>query len=248
MRLPTTPSNLPDYVNLDKTSEWYTSALLCSAMESVTLPTRIRPNGGQKGSMALLEAALNTTGNQTIFELRSSVQRQPETQVNGYANGHAPNQPEVLIQEDTEVEILASDFDIAYADRLAFSGDHKFGQVEIHRHSIRNVVPDNIFGTVTPRQMEDEETIVAKFDARSPFPLLDTFPDTLFPLNGATSLDIRAGLVTTSQTKHRVLDIRNMTSRAIGVDEREAMYNDLTEVANSYTHGWDSGSDSGDDS
>lgn len=248
MRLSTTHTNLPDYVNLDTTSEWYTSALLCSAMESVTLPTRIRPNGGQKGSMALLEAAINTTGKQTIFELRSSVDRQPETQVNGYTNGHAPDQPEALIQEDTELEVSASNFDIAYADGLAIAGDHKFGQVEIHRHSIRNYVSDDMFGAVTPRQTQDEETIVAKFDARSPFPLLDTFPDTLFTLDHATSLDIRAGLVTTSQTKHRVLEIRNMTSRAIEVDEREAMYNDLTEIASSYTHGWDSGSDSGDDS
>jgi hypothetical protein len=216
-------------------------------MESATLPTRIRPNGGQQGSLALLEAAMNTTGKQTIFELRSSVDMRHEVQVNGQTNGHAPNQSDVLVEEDTEPDVSASNFDIAYADGPATASDHKFGQVEIYRHSIGRATPSNMLGIVAPRQVQDEDTIVAKFDARTPFPLLDTFPDTLFRGDHGTSLDMRAGLVTTSQTKHRVLDIRNMTSRAIEVDEREATYNDLTEIANNYTHGWDSGSDSDDD-
>lgn len=216
-------------------------------MESATLPTRIREHGGQQGSLALLEAALNTTGKQSIFELRSSVDMQHEHQMNGHTNGQAPTQPDVLVQEGSEPEVSASTFDIAYIDGLATAGDHKFGQVEVYRHSMGHAASSHLLGAVAPRQVQDDDTIVAKFDARTPFPLLDTFPDSLFRVDHASSLDMRTGLVTTSQTKRRVLDIRNMTSQAIEVDEREAIYNDLTEIATDYTHGWDSGSDSDDD-
>lgn len=216
-------------------------------MESATLPTRIRANGGQQGSLALLEAAMNTTGKQTIFELRSSVEMQLKTQVNGRANSHATNLPDLLIQEDTKHEGSESTYDISYIDRLATAGDHHFGQVKVYRHSVAHATGTNMFSTAVPRQDQDDETTVAKFDARTPFPLLDTFPDTLFRVERTPSLNMRASMFTTSQTKHAVIDIRNMTSRAIEVDERETIYNDLTEIANNYTHGWDSGSDSDDD-
>lgn len=216
-------------------------------MESVTLPIRVRATAGQQGSMALLEAALNTTGSQTIFDLRSSVDTLPQTQTNGYGNGHLPDHPEALVQEDAE-EILTSVFDISYIDEQSHPADHRFGQIEVNRHSIQPYASTNTPDNVQPRQGRNHETILAKFDASVPFPLLDTFPDTLFRVDDTSSLNIRAGLVTTSRTKRHVLDVRNSTRRAFDVDERESMYNDLTEIANGYSHGWESGSDSGDDS
>jgi hypothetical protein len=47
--------------------------------------------------------------------------------------------------------------------------------------------------------------------------------------------------------KERVLDLRNTTARLLPLDERENLYNDLTEMAQSYGIGWESGSDSGAD-
>jgi hypothetical protein len=217
-------------------------------MESVTLPTRIRASAGQQGSMALLEAALNTTGNQTIFDLRSSVDDDHQHQANGHTNGELSNQTKTLVEEDTEAEVSASTFDISYIDGQSTPADHRFGQIEVYRHSVRPHAPTSLPDPVRSQQVQDDETIVAKFDDRVPFPMLDTFPDTLFRVDHASSLNMRAGLVTTSRTKRHVLDLRNLTVRAFDVDEREAMYNDLTEIANNYTHGWESGSDSGDDS
>ena len=217
-------------------------------MESSTLSTRIRATAGQQGSLALLEAALDTTGKRTIFELRSSVDMQQEPHINGHTNGNESGQQAILVQEDAQQEVSASAFDIAYVDSQGTSGDHKFGQVELYRHSVRPGISSDVPDAVAPRQTQDEETLVAKFTARVPFPLLDTFPDTLFRVEHAPTLNTRSGLVTTSRTKGHLLDIRNLTSRAFDVDEREVMYNDLTEIANGYTHGWDSGSDSGEDS
>jgi hypothetical protein len=45
--------------------------------------------------------------------------------------------------------------------------------------------------------------------------------------------------------KNRILDLRNVTSRLMQLDEREIMYNDLTEMSEHYGIGWDSGSDTG---
>lgn len=45
--------------------------------------------------------------------------------------------------------------------------------------------------------------------------------------------------------KARVLDLRDFTARLLPVDEREDLYNDLTILSQSYSIGWDSGTDSG---
>jgi hypothetical protein len=47
--------------------------------------------------------------------------------------------------------------------------------------------------------------------------------------------------------KNHVLDLRNATTRLLQLDERESLYNDLTEMAQNYAFGWESGSDTGDD-
>ena len=159
-------------------------------MESVTLPTRIRPSGGQQGSLALLETALNTTGRQTVFDLHSSVDILQKYQTNGHTDSLVPVQPERLVQEDTEPEVSASTFDIEYIGE-AIPGDHKFGQIEVYRHCVQSGIWTGGSDTVAPRQMQ-EETFVTKFDARAPFPLLDTFPDTLFRVDHAPSLNIYA--------------------------------------------------------
>lgn len=45
--------------------------------------------------------------------------------------------------------------------------------------------------------------------------------------------------------KQRILDLRNTTFRLMQLDERESLYNDLTQLAQNYSVGWESGSDSG---
>jgi hypothetical protein len=41
--------------------------------------------------------------------------------------------------------------------------------------------------------------------------------------------------------------LRTTVSRSIGVEDREALGNDLAEMAEEYHEGWSSGSDEGDD-
>jgi hypothetical protein len=80
------------------------------------------------------------------------------------------------------------------------------------------------------------------------FPLLETFPRTLFPRVASQSqgLDVQGALTTTSNTKIRLRDMRKFISRSLKPEEREVLLSDLSELGEAYTHGW-SDSDSGED-
>ena len=60
-------------------------------------------------------------------------------------------------------------------------------------------------------------------------------------------MDVSTALTCNSRTKAQVLHLRDATSRLVALDEREALYNDLTQMAQSYGIGWESGTDSGTD-
>ena len=87
-----------------------------------------------------------------------------------------------------------------------------------------------------------------RYTARLPFPVLDSFPDRLFNVHTTShSLEIDAAIMSTSQIKNHVLNLRTSATRLLEVDEREAMYNDLTERANHYSYGFNSDSAEEDD-
>lgn len=63
---------LPPYVQLDRSSQWHLSALLCMAVETMTLPSRRRRRDERVG-LDVLESSLNVTGNQRIAGLQCSI-------------------------------------------------------------------------------------------------------------------------------------------------------------------------------
>ncbi|MCJ1471228.1 mtDNA inheritance, partitioning of the mitochondrial organelle [Pseudocyphellaria aurata] len=64
---------LPSYVQLARSSLWHTSALLSTALESMTLPSRLRPGGGTRGRLDDMAAALNVNGRQRIANVQMSI-------------------------------------------------------------------------------------------------------------------------------------------------------------------------------
>ena len=77
------PQSLPRYLSLDVESEWSNAALLCTAVETVTLPSRLTNHGGRKGSLTALEAILNSNGRQNIFDLSSTSRTMTSPSQNG---------------------------------------------------------------------------------------------------------------------------------------------------------------------
>jgi hypothetical protein len=139
IRLAAPPANLPNYVNLQDSSDWATTALLAAGLESSTLPTRFNTTARKRGSLALFEDILNTNGNQTLFELHASV-----TSSSNNSNDH-PNGSDRILNGNQQggggpasyANSSPSRLDIDYSPNtnasLASRSSHVFGQVESER-------------------------------------------------------------------------------------------------------------------
>jgi hypothetical protein len=80
MTLPT--ARLPNYVTVDRQSPWHVSGLLSAALESMSLPSRLKTKYGSRKTIDRLISALNINGNQNIAKLRMSVDQ--KTAPNGH--------------------------------------------------------------------------------------------------------------------------------------------------------------------
>ena len=89
------PSILPGYVTVDPKSQWHVSGLLSTALESMTLPSRLKLRDGTRETLDHLSGALNVNGNQNIAKLRMSVDHTPVPAVNGH---NRPGRLEVRAQ------------------------------------------------------------------------------------------------------------------------------------------------------
>lgn len=67
------PSYLPPYIRIDPASQWHIAGLLSIAVESITLPSRQKPNCLKRGLLSDMESSLNVNGNQVIAELQCSL-------------------------------------------------------------------------------------------------------------------------------------------------------------------------------
>lgn len=150
----TLPSvRLPSYVNLDVTSPWEVSGLLSSAMESMALPSRLKPQNGLRQTLDQLSSTLNVNGNQNIAKLRMTVKQKSETvasdNVHTRMNEHSHATDTRISSawtlshgEDMAEESGTANFDIDFfptetgeqnRGRQKHGKVHVFGQVENYR-------------------------------------------------------------------------------------------------------------------
>lgn len=87
-----------------------------------------------------------------------------------------------------------------------------------------------------------------RFGAPLLFPLLDSFPASIFDIGSgsARKVAVHAALTTSTAVANQVRAIEQIVRRMhmVGVDERENICNGLQNMAEEYDEGWDSGSDS----
>ena len=138
---------LPKYVHLQRDSEWHSSALLAAAVESVTLPSRLRFGNCRQGTLGILQAALNVNGSQTIAELQCSIidpddytPRSFET--SEQTDGRLPSSLQPKMTEEAEHGATESDLDIDLS-----GGDDQVSQAKKNRHT---------FGTIRGLRGADE--------------------------------------------------------------------------------------------
>lgn len=262
---------LPAYVVIDPNSQWHVSALLATAWESMTLPSRLKLQDGGRETIDQLTSALNINGNQNIAKLRMSID-QPQV-INGRhepgrLNPHsregdmrAPLQERRVTGAVTaghEYELRTLDMDLFPSETgeqvrgcRTTKRPHVFGQAEYHRSDEKGVADDaNEMhwemgeGYERARRRAAGLPIIQKTNTPLPFPLLDSFPH-IFA--GSSSLGVSTSLSTDTTVALRIQNLQHVVSRAISFDEREALGNTLGELAEAYEEGWDSGSDDDDD-
>lgn len=127
---------------------------------------------------------------------------------------------------------------------------HTFTQVTTSRHSKH----PNSSNYPQPQPPLTQETLLRLRYADLPivktyqipilFPLLDAYPSSLFSSrrsdSDTSSTPLTASLTTSTTQKHDLISLRDLVTRenrAIGMDEREELYDSLTAVAERYTFG-----------
>lgn len=146
----TLPSNpLPPYIKMDPGSQWHVSGLFSTALETMTLPSRLRSRNGQRETLDQLASAINVNGNQNIAKLQMSIINKPESeQANG--TSYTVEQQDIRMRESKGHYASDHSEDLAPFDMSFFpssdlptgvrgpkstKGTHIFGQVESSRGS-----------------------------------------------------------------------------------------------------------------
>ncbi|RAL16706.1 misato family protein [Aspergillus homomorphus CBS 101889] len=236
------PSRIPSTIHIDPHSEWYTSALISSALESVTLPTRLRPYHDFEASLA------GDDGVHKIFELQSTIVPEDE-------NTERPNQgftTQAQQAEDKEDTKSNAKFELDFTyDGLDSDKAHIFNQLQVSRGIIttrKDQSSEEDLGTVRRQRLYNSEPMFQRFHAPLPFPILDSFPRNMFTLPQAKEkVQVLAALTASSRTAEKLKGLETLAGRVAGVDEREALVNGLGEIRESYETGWMSDSDFDDD-
>ncbi|KAF2124767.1 mtDNA inheritance protein dml1, partial [Dothidotthia symphoricarpi CBS 119687] len=249
------PSKLARYLSMDATSPWHIGALQVMGVESMTISSRLKTCNGGRGTLQDLEDTFNSTGKRRIAKLELSV-ADPEVLSEKVAEeaAQAEKQGSMASRKTSEGDHELSSFDIDVftkdyrAATRAGRKEHVFGRAEALRGAWN--LPDN---ERDPRDRFDQGPAVQRYVVSFPgpvlFPLLDSFPKTMFDVGSrhASKLAVHAGLTTSTAVADQVRAIEQLVKRLVTVNEREALCDGLQVIAEEYDEGWDSGTDSDDD-
>ena len=141
----TIPSTLPSYVTLDPVSQWHVSGLLSTALESMTLPSRLKQQHESRENLDQLASALNINGNQNIAKLRMSIDQKSELSGH-YRSGrlevHAQSNDFRMPSQDRHIDELSQeeeddpttlDMEFFPAETRSIKESHVFGQAVTYR-------------------------------------------------------------------------------------------------------------------
>lgn len=118
------PQRLPNYLQVDRNSEWQTTSLISSAIETVTLPSRLRPYHDFESSIT------GDDGTHSIFELQSII--------NPGEHGKK------VAADENGKPIAQGEFDIDFTyDGERSKASHIFNQVQVIRGGQEEEIPDS---------------------------------------------------------------------------------------------------------
>lgn len=253
------PSWLPTYVSLDSASQWFTSALQATAIESVTLPTRLRSTQSGRATFDTLETTLNGDGNRRIaaFSMSAKACSDQPVQVNGQGDGnHVDTRMTNRNSNDDHLDRSDEDnLDIELFPHLSIlSGrqdrarrtPHVFSRISSLRGEWLSASDENHMDPETRRsQAYGPRTSTHK--ATLLFPILTSYPSVLQFPGRPQKVAIQASLYTFSGISERLRNVATFARRMPAIDEREALCDGLEAMADEYEEGWMSDSEEDDD-
>ncbi|KAK3504534.1 tubulin nucleotide-binding domain-like protein [Neurospora crassa] len=268
----TVPATLPGSVVLDAGSQWHNTALSAAAIESVTLPSRLR-DSANRDTMGTLADSLNAMGKQNVASLGMSFAPEPteaedvvmegtqDFRQRQLLNQKSRRHAAVMAKENPEGVFL--DINFTPTDQLDYvrrrgGGDDRprvFSQMLTSRgyeideqaQEAKEAEEDERF-----RRRSSYETVMKSYHTPLRFPLLDSFPqifrdDSGELLKRGGAINVTSSLSTDASVHKRLKSLRTTVGRSIGLEDREQLGNELAEMADEYHEGWSSGSDDGDD-
>lgn len=135
---------VPGYITNAAQSQWHSSALLFSAIETLTIPSRSRAGSQKLGRLADMESVLNVNGNQRMANLGLTV-RFESTKEDSKDEKDTQDQ---VVKEDQAADGHDEAFDIDFAPKSEALSvrrkNHIFGQVVV----ARGVAEDREYGSL----------------------------------------------------------------------------------------------------
>lgn len=213
---------LPSYINYRHDSPWYLSAIFSTAAETATLQPRIAASSQQQCSLGSLAENLNLCGRQTLASIGMDVGRHD----NGFNEMPALNMFQLSCQADGESRE---------------SNRRLFGQSSVYRgFTYAGDSPAN----TGPLFVGDS---VVRQDCSLPFPLLDSYPPVYKnAFTGHAAIPVRTVMSTSSSIATSIMNLQTQVLLSQNsLEEREALRNDLFELADAYTVDWSESSEDG---
>lgn len=110
------PQRLPSTLQLDASSQWHTSALLAAAIETITLPSRLKDTAN-RDSLGTIADMLNTMGKQNIAGLQMSLAPQESGSESHPRQAGGRNRPQQG-EDDEDRQGVQLDIDFSPSDQL----------------------------------------------------------------------------------------------------------------------------------
>ena len=248
-------SSLPETISIDKSSYWQTSALQATAMETISLPGRLRSTAPGHCLLSDIEQLFTAiASNRKIVQTEVSV-RKPDAQVNGAtANGdHLEASHDARLRDSHfATDEDSQRMDISLFPRLVSTNvvslrPHLFSRLIVHRGSSDESLD------AAPQQRDPYAPTVLRLSNALAFPTsLTSFPHIFREGNGGTVMDqditVHASMSSTATVATWLRGMADLSRRLLPMDEREDVHSGLKAWADDYIGGWDSADEDDGDS
>ncbi|KAF2396411.1 tubulin nucleotide-binding domain-like protein [Trichodelitschia bisporula] len=222
----------PAYLAVDPASRWHTAALQAAAMETATLPSRLR-RGGDSLYNSLQDMADVFTADAKRNVVQVSLRaRDPSVKrlVNGTGGVHDVKMGGV---DDEDHEREPAELDISlFSTAPRPRANHVFARVDVRRRQGKGGESDD-----EEENTRQAQRVVTKLNVPLGLPILSSFPR-IFDFTG-DSIDVHTGLGTGSGVADRVRYEAEVVQRSRMIPDREGLRADLLARAEEYVEGWE---------